>query len=53
MAAGLSGRTKPTKVKKQQSSQKRKRDDVDGDKLQHAVNQLVGSAHELSIGLTY
>ncbi|PSK48393.1 ATP-dependent RNA helicase dbp4 [Elsinoe australis] len=44
MAAGLSGRTKPTKVKKQQSSQKRKRDDVDGDKLQHAVNQLDAKA---------
>ncbi|KAF4549222.1 ATP-dependent RNA helicase DBP4 [Elsinoe fawcettii] len=40
MAVGLSGRTKPTKVKKQQASQKRKRDDIDGEKLQQAVDQL-------------
>lgn len=53
MAAGLSGRTRPTKVKKQQSSQKRKRDDVDGDKLQQAVDQLVGFVQDFLIGLTY
>ncbi|KAF2219260.1 P-loop containing nucleoside triphosphate hydrolase protein [Elsinoe ampelina] len=40
MAVGLSGRTRPTKPKKQQAAQKRKRDDVDGAKLQNAVEQL-------------
>ncbi|KAG8628141.1 hypothetical protein KVT40_004014 [Elsinoe batatas] len=40
MAVGLSGRTRPTKPKKQQAAQKRKRDDVDGAKLQEAVEQL-------------
>lgn len=44
MAGVLTGRTKPTKVKKLQQSQKRKRSDVDVEKLQHAVNELVSSA---------
>ncbi|PNS18466.1 hypothetical protein CAC42_6283 [Sphaceloma murrayae] len=40
MASGLSGRTRPTKIKKQQAAQKRKRDDVDSEKLQAAVDEL-------------
>lgn len=40
MSQGLSGRTKPTKVKRQQGAQKRKRDDVDVEKLQVAVDGL-------------
>ncbi|GAM88622.1 hypothetical protein ANO11243_066560 [Dothideomycetidae sp. 11243] len=40
MSNGLSGRTRPTKVKRQQGAQKRKRDDVDVEKLQSAVDAL-------------
>lgn len=42
MAPQLSGRTRPTKVKKQQSQkgQKRKRDDVNVEKLEQAVREL-------------
>ncbi|KAF2152203.1 DEAD-domain-containing protein [Myriangium duriaei CBS 260.36] len=40
MSQGLSGRTRPTKVKRQQGAQKRKRDDVDIEKLQAAVDAL-------------
>lgn len=41
MAAELSGRRKPTKPKKQLGAQKRKRDDVDVEKLEQAVENLV------------
>lgn len=41
MSAARSGRTRPTKPKKQAGSQKRKREDVDVDKLQQAVADLV------------
>lgn len=40
MALGVTGRTRPTKPKKQLNSQKRKRDDVDAEKLQEAVSAL-------------
>ncbi|KAH7095800.1 P-loop containing nucleoside triphosphate hydrolase protein [Paraphoma chrysanthemicola] len=40
VAPGITGRTRPTKVKKQASQQKRKRDDVDVEKLEQAVNDL-------------
>jgi ATP-dependent RNA helicase DDX10/DBP4 len=40
-APGITGRTRPTKVKKQASAQKRKRDDVDVEKLERAVAELV------------
>ncbi|KAH3952674.1 ATP-dependent RNA helicase DBP4 [Parastagonospora nodorum] len=39
-APGITGRTWPTKVKKQASQQKRKRDDVDVEKLEQAVTEL-------------
>ncbi|KAF3043442.1 ATP-dependent RNA helicase dbp4 [Didymella heteroderae] len=38
--AGITGRTRPTKVKKQASAAKRKRDDVDVEKLEAAVAAL-------------
>jgi hypothetical protein len=41
VAPGITGRTRPTKVKKQAASQKRKRDDVDVEQLEEAVAQLV------------
>jgi hypothetical protein len=41
MAAELSGRRKPTKSKKHLGAQKRKRDDVDVEKLEQAVENLV------------
>lgn len=44
MAGALTGRTKPTKVKKLQRTQKRKRSDVDVEKLQQTVDELVSSA---------
>ncbi|KAF2030169.1 DEAD-domain-containing protein [Setomelanomma holmii] len=37
---GITGHTRPTKVKKQASQQKRKRDDVDVEKLEQAVVDL-------------
>ncbi|CAK4030384.1 ATP-dependent RNA helicase DBP4 [Lecanosticta acicola] len=40
MAPGISGRTKPTKAKKQVRGQKRKRDDVDVEKLEQDVREL-------------
>ncbi|KAF2401328.1 P-loop containing nucleoside triphosphate hydrolase protein [Trichodelitschia bisporula] len=40
MAPGVTGRTRPTKPKKLQHAQKRKRDDVDVEKLQQAVAEL-------------
>ncbi|KAF2833207.1 DEAD-domain-containing protein [Ophiobolus disseminans] len=40
VAPGITGRTRPTKVKKQAAQQKRKRDDVDVEKLEQAVNDL-------------
>jgi ATP-dependent RNA helicase DDX10/DBP4 len=39
--AVITGRTRPTKVKKQASAAKRKRDDVDVEKLEAAVMALV------------
>ena len=47
VAPGITGRTRPTKVKKQISQQKRKRDDVDVEKLEQAVNDLVGTPNNL------
>jgi len=44
----LSGRVKPTKIKKLQSSQKRKRNDVDENKLQQAVDNLVSNSANLA-----
>lgn len=40
-STGITGRTRPTKVKKQAAKQKRKRDDVDVEKLEQAVADLV------------
>ena len=40
MAPIITGRTRPTKPKKQERTQKRKRDDVDAEKLAEAVNEL-------------
>ncbi|KAF2661377.1 DEAD-domain-containing protein [Lophiostoma macrostomum CBS 122681] len=40
VARGITGRTRPTKVKKRENAQKRKRDDVDVEKLEAAVAQL-------------
>ncbi|KAB8342726.1 hypothetical protein FH972_022326 [Carpinus fangiana] len=40
MSVDISGRRKPTKPKKQARAQKRKREDVDVDKLQEAVDAL-------------
>ncbi|CAD0099783.1 unnamed protein product [Aureobasidium mustum] len=44
MAPHVTGRTKPTKPKKQQRSTKRKRDDVDVEKLEQQVQDLVSLA---------
>ena len=41
MASGITGHTRPTKVKKRANALKRKRDDVDVDKLDEAVAELV------------
>lgn len=46
--AGITGRTRPTKVKKQASAAKRKRDDVDVEKLEAAVAALVSYCHGYS-----
>lgn len=46
--AGITGRTRPTKVKKQASAAKRKRDDVDVEKLEAAVAALVSYYREYS-----
>ncbi|KAF2189491.1 DEAD-domain-containing protein [Zopfia rhizophila CBS 207.26] len=40
VAPGITGRTRPTKVKKQAAAQKRKRNDVDVEKLEQAVAEL-------------
>ncbi|CAO2650430.1 Nn.00g017220.m01.CDS01 [Neocucurbitaria sp. VM-36] len=40
VAPGITGRTRPTKVKKRENVQKRKRDDVDVEKLEQAVQEL-------------
>ena len=47
MAPHITGRTKPTKPKKQQRSIKRKRDDVDVEKLEQQVQDLVRQVHLL------
>jgi hypothetical protein len=49
VAPGITGRTRPTKVKKQASQQKRKRDDVDVEKLDEAVTALVGTPSTFSL----
>lgn len=41
MAPHITGRTRPTKPKKQERAQKRKRDDVSAEKLEQAVRDLV------------
>ena len=41
VASGITGRTRPTKVKKRAATQKRKRDDVDVEKLEQAVEHIV------------
>ena len=41
VASGITGRTRPFKPKKRENLQKRKRDDVDVEKLEQAVQQLV------------
>src|SRR4051812_6552492 len=41
VASGYTGATRPTKVKKRENVQKRKRDDVDVEKLEQAVQALV------------
>jgi hypothetical protein len=43
VAPGITGHTRPTKVKKQVNKEKRKRDDVDVEKLESAVQDLVRS----------
>ncbi|WPH04490.1 Hypothetical protein R9X50_00738100 [Acrodontium crateriforme] len=40
MASAVHGRTRPAKPKKQERNQKRKRDDVDAEKLEEAVSEL-------------
>ncbi|KAF2743126.1 DEAD-domain-containing protein [Sporormia fimetaria CBS 119925] len=40
VAPGITGHTRPTKVKKQAAAQKRKRDDVDVEQLEAAVERL-------------
>ncbi|KAI4686279.1 ATP-dependent RNA helicase dbp4 [Alternaria sp. BMP 2799] len=40
VASGITGRTRPFKPKKRENLQKRKRDDVDVEKLEQAVQQL-------------
>ncbi|GAB7352470.1 hypothetical protein MBLNU459_g2878t1 [Dothideomycetes sp. NU459] len=40
MASGVTGRTRSTKLKRQERAQKRKRDDVDAEKLEDAVAEL-------------
>ncbi|KAF2267017.1 DEAD-domain-containing protein [Lojkania enalia] len=40
VSSGITGRTRPTKVKKHAAAQKRKRDDVDVEKLEQAVEEL-------------
>ena len=44
MAPAITDRTRPTKPKKHANSQKRKRDDVDADKLEEAIAQLDSKA---------
>ena len=44
MAPIITGRTRPTKPKKHARTQKRKRDDVDAEKLQEAVDELDAQA---------
>lgn len=46
VAPGITGRTQPAKVKKRAAAQKRKRDDVDVEKLEQAVAELVWSRDE-------
>jgi hypothetical protein len=49
MAPGvITGRTKPTKVKKQESKLKRKREDVDVEKLEQGVDELVCVSYHLT-----
>jgi hypothetical protein len=48
-APGITGHTRQTKVKKQAGKDKRKRDDVDVEKLESAVQDLVGSIPDLMV----
>ena len=48
MATGVTGRTRPTKVKKQERAQKRKRNDVDAEQLVQAVQKLVRMSNSSS-----
>ncbi len=49
MAYDMTERRRPTKPKKHARAQKRKRDDVDVEKLEQAVLELVSPDGELSI----
>jgi hypothetical protein len=51
VAPGITGRTRPTKVKKQAAQGKRKRDDVDVEKLEQAVTELVRYMERLCLAL--
>lgn len=53
VATGITGRTRPTKVKKQAASQKRKRDDVDVEQLDEAVAKLVRLEKFILIVIAY
>lgn len=48
MASYVTGRRRPTKPKKLARMQKRKRDDVDVEKLQKAVDDLVDYSTSIS-----
>lgn len=51
MASGITGHTRPTKVKKRANALKRKRDDVDVDKLDEAVAELVSCLDIFAISI--
>jgi len=50
MSYEVTGRRRPTKVKKQIRQQKRGRDDVDATKLQKAVDELVSPISRREVG---
>jgi hypothetical protein len=52
-APGITGRTKATKVKKQASVQKRKREDVDVEKLEQAVAEIVCIGSPMPCSVTF
>lgn len=51
MSHEVTGRRRPTKPKKQARAQKRKRDDVDVEKLEKAVQDLVWTTLEPALSL--